>query len=363
MRPPNDTGVEPYQDKSAPLEHGVAGSQNKVSIIFNSVGNGDSIIIEIHDEGKEIIGLIDCAISTLSVAPNLNIPTLDWIKEKKLNKLDFIFLSHPHHDHFSGLPAVLDHCVQNNVTILAFYHTLSLLDSYAARFGKSKNESLRWLWEDHYKSSNIKLNKVYEKLEQLMDKGLFSKSNIGFATRKKIELSKHVSLYVLAPMPENIETFLLQKKSRFPNYDAKEKSDLINSLSYVILLKYKDTSVLFTADASHEVMNAVLDDFMLKEKLSKRRIIQVPHHGSQGYHLDRLWEEMIVDCDQKIAVISCGPRLDYFHPGKSAVQHISAKGYDLYSTSYSCGMKTLQYSKKFDGNKEFTITESNIRVR
>lgn len=68
-------------------------------ITFKDVGQGDSIILEWDKDGKKKIGIIDC---NKYFGAN---PVLSYIKnpENKVEEIEFLILSHPHHDHFLDL--------------------------------------------------------------------------------------------------------------------------------------------------------------------------------------------------------------------------------------------------------------------
>ena len=82
-----------------------------LKLTFKNVEQGDSIILEWEDDGISRIGLIDC-----KNAFRTN-PTINFIKALNLTKIDFILLTHPHQDHFSGFSELLDYCIQNNIEI------------------------------------------------------------------------------------------------------------------------------------------------------------------------------------------------------------------------------------------------------
>ncbi len=95
-----------------------------LKVIFKDVGQGDSIIIEWqNDDEEDKIGIID------SNQHNGN-PVLDYIKQRKTKEIEFIVLSHPHSDHFSGLLEILEYCKENLIEINNFIHTCKTHKSF-----------------------------------------------------------------------------------------------------------------------------------------------------------------------------------------------------------------------------------------
>ncbi len=74
-----------------------------VEIVFKNVGQGDSIILEWEssEEGTKKIAIIDCNLNK-----NEN-PVLQHLIELNLHEIEFVILSHPHEDHFSGFHELL----------------------------------------------------------------------------------------------------------------------------------------------------------------------------------------------------------------------------------------------------------------
>ena len=81
-----------------------------INVNFKNVGQGDSIIIEWKRDSLSKIGIIDC-----NLMGNKN-PTLEHIISSNYSEIDFIILSHPHYDHFSGLVQILEYCELNKIT-------------------------------------------------------------------------------------------------------------------------------------------------------------------------------------------------------------------------------------------------------
>jgi competence protein ComEC len=105
-------------------------------IRFLNVGQGDSIILEWQDitDLSWKIGIIDC-----NLYLNAN-PTLSYLIQNNYKEIEFILLSHPHSDHFSGMKALLLHCEKNQISIKYFFHTSEQVPAYLKAACKSVTE-------------------------------------------------------------------------------------------------------------------------------------------------------------------------------------------------------------------------------
>lgn len=86
-----------------------------MEITFLNVGHGDSIGLKWNDSGTEKIGIVDCKKN------NNSVPTIEYLKSKEnLQFIDFIVLTHPHIDHYSGFPELLSYIKNSNIKIKNF---------------------------------------------------------------------------------------------------------------------------------------------------------------------------------------------------------------------------------------------------
>ena len=107
-------------------------NNEKQNIIhFIKCGRGDSILVE----GKGHFGLIDSANpitkNNLINHKNSALIVLNYLKELKVQKLDFIIGTHAHSDHIGGIKEICDEYIDN--TTIYYYKKLNLainLDKY-----------------------------------------------------------------------------------------------------------------------------------------------------------------------------------------------------------------------------------------
>lgn len=229
----------------------------QLNVNYIDIGQGDSQLIQLPD-GKNI--LIDAG--DKESTPKL----LKFFKDRKINKIDLLIISHPHMDHYGGLLDLL-----NSVEVLQVFDSgaptsstgyLSLLKKFASK--KTKFSIVR--------------------------KG------------QEFKFTDNIVLNIFAP-----EDPLLKDT----------KSD-INNASIVAKLTHNKVSFLFTGDIEAESQNKIIAD---SGTLLKSDILKVAHHGSRYTSSNDFLEKV----NPKIAVISCAIDNDYGHPHKETLQRLNDK--------------------------------------
>ena len=84
---------------------------------FRYAGRGDAVVLEWEDGGERRVGFVDA-----NVHGGAN-PALESLKAAGYGRVEFVVLSHPHRDHYSGLEALLLHCEREGVRVIRFAHT------------------------------------------------------------------------------------------------------------------------------------------------------------------------------------------------------------------------------------------------
>ena len=75
-----------------------------LKIYILNVDHGDSIIIEHEDNGSKVYGVIDSNIPEGENTP----PALIKLQQLNAKNLSFVALTHPHKDHYLGLPEIIE---------------------------------------------------------------------------------------------------------------------------------------------------------------------------------------------------------------------------------------------------------------
>lgn len=230
-----------------------------LKIHFIDVGQGDSILIE--NSGGENI-LVDGGDRADRIAAEI----INYLKDRNIEKLDYIISTHPHADHIGGLADIIDN-----------FEVEKVLDS-----GK------------------IHTSKTYENYLMKIDQ-----ENIDFDTPRQ---GDKITL-------KNSEIVFLH-----PDQNLKDYS--LNNSSLVFVLKYKNQNFLFTGDIESEIEK----ELFRENPDLKADVIKVPHHGSDSSSYDS-W---IKSLNLKIAVIPVGADNHYGHPSPEVLDFYQQLGARVY---------------------------------
>lgn len=206
-----------------------------LKIHFIDVGQGDSILIETA-ENKNI--LVDGGDRADQIAARI----INYLKDQKIEKIDYIISTHPHADHIGGLVDIIDS-----------FEVGTVLDS-----GK------------------IHSSKTYENYLKKIDQ-----QNIAFDTPRQGDKLKF----------GESEINFLHPDQNLENYD-------LNNSSLVFVLKFKKQKFLFTGDIEKNIEVKLLQE----NPNLKVDLIKVPHHGSKTSSFSK-W---IKSLNPQLAVIQVG---------------------------------------------------------
>lgn len=234
-------------------------TEGKLTAYFFDVGQADCSLIELPD-GKTMV--IDAGNNSdgLLIA--------DFLKEKGIETIDYLVLTHPHEDHLGGADVLI------------------------------KSFALGEVYMPRIKDSLVPATKTYEEvLDALTEKGAqvnAAKNNM------QIFSSGGLSAVCYSPISEYSE---------------------LNHYSVVIRLDYGETSFLFTGDS--EAINE-------KEMLAVRcdldvDILKVGHHGSAYSTTDAFLKAVT----PQYAVIQVGEGNRYDHPEKKIIDHLYDYGTEM----------------------------------
>tara|TARA_R100001460_G_scaffold73077_2_gene113962 strand:+ start:1133 stop:2065 length:933 start_codon:yes stop_codon:yes gene_type:complete len=283
-----------------------------VDITFKYVGNGDSIIIEYLVNDSKKIGVIDVCTNAGNNA------VLSHIKKEQYSKIEFLIISHFHHDHCSGLKALLKYCEDNKIEI-GFFGFPILLDKRIIRslkIGKQKKHDVGSAFKyayDLYKADLI---------HEMKDVGL---------GHEGINLNNKYTLKFISPAIDELNRYTAKvfdkglKLKDSPNHNIVAISTVIESDSEYVLL---------TSDIEFNSLKRI-GRRILKNYSKKLILAQVPHHGSRDNHYKEFWNLRNRDIDTPI-VISCGPN-GYDHPAPEVIIDLEKLDYKVEATSNPVG--------------------------
>lgn len=221
----------------------------KLKIYFIDVGQGDSTLI-VTPKNKKI--LIDGGEGTPEVL-------LSYLLDRRINKIDYIIISHFDSDHCNGLIEVIEEIKVKNIII--------------SRQSEESEEYKKIL--NIIKQKNIKVSIVKEK--------------------DKIFIEKDFYIEILNPAEE----------LAFQD---------LNNNSIVAKLIYINFSMLFTGDIEKAEENLINK---YKNNL-KSTILKVSHHGSKT----STSEEFLKYVKPEIALIGVGENNKFGHPNQSTIEKL-----------------------------------------
>lgn len=238
------------------ISSNVSSSNKNISVHFIDVDQGDSILIM---AGSSNI-LIDGGERGATV--------LNYLKAKKITKLDLVVGTHPHSDHIGGLINVLQDIFVKEVLDPGVVHTTKTFEDYLT---------------------------------------IIDEKNIKFTTAKEGQsytFEDKIILKVLHPYKPSL--------------------DNVNDSSIVIQLIYDDIKFMFTGDAEKYSENEILSR---KENI-KSNILKVGHHGSNTSSTKAFLNAV----KPEVAIIMAGNDNKYGHPHKETMGKLNSAGIKTYVT-------------------------------
>jgi beta-lactamase superfamily II metal-dependent hydrolase len=282
-----------------------------VNITFKNVGEGDSIILEWKVDGIDKIGVIDCNLY------QSNNPVLSHIIDHNYRKIEFLLLSHPHFDHFSGFVQLLNYCREKDIKVSRFLHTSIITPDYL----KSASRSL---------VAKKALNQLFALLKEMRNKEELAVNAIDDNLHLKVPLGEEFAMEVLAPSAVEID-----KYARGASYPFDEEVSTANPnanwLATVLKIYNQNLSVILTSDVDQSILTRIGKKNSGRLGEDKLILAQVPHHGSKGNLNKRFWQ-MRKRFPITPAVISVGKNT-YGHPSEHVIHFFNKlPNYKIYRT-------------------------------
>lgn len=280
-----------------------------MELTFKNVNQGDSIIISWKDiNQKNKTGIIDCHIG------NEN-PVLKYLKDNEIKEIEFLIISHPHYDHFSGVLEIFEYCKKENICIneLGFSFLTSVSIAYKD-LSYSKALFLRRFFDFIIEQSKSKLRTI--------------KHTFTITSDTKSRSFNEFELDFLHPLNDEILNFA-RNLSLYSHDHLKTKPDL-NIYSTVIEIKNQNKSFLLTSDSPKKSFDSLRRYFTDKKTIF--HLVQIPHHGSIKNHNLKFWQNL-KKTDKCPAVFSVGMELRDRLPNKEVVEEIFNENYKIYATN------------------------------
>lgn len=224
-------------------------ARGKLSVSFVDVGQGDCSVIKLPDEKIMMIDAGDNGHEG---------EVIDFLRDNKIKKIDYLIATHPHSDHIGGMSEVISRFEIGNIYMPKVSHTSETFKSMINEITKK----------------NLKIHSA--------------------TAEKVIVEDKDLSIKFIAPV--------------------NDKYDDLNNYSAGVKLLYKNNSFLFCGDMEQISENEVLN---LGANINCD-VLKVAHHGSSTSSGDKFLEK----ASAKYAVISCGKDNDYNHPHNEVIKRL-----------------------------------------
>lgn len=232
-----------------------------VSVHFIDVGQGDSILIKSKDKNV----LIDAG------ERNKGEEVALYLKENKVEKLDYIIATHPHSDHIGGLSYIIENFQVSEVIVPEII-------------------------DEKVPTTQI----YYEFLESVSKKGLLlTPARVG----DKYDLGSSY-FEILSPKGND--------------YDD------LNDYSVVINLNHKNNNFLLCGDAETKVEKEMLNDKLLRDV----DVLKAGHHGSSSSSSNDFLEKIMPE----YFVVMCGEGNSYNHPSEKTIEKFASYSKNIYRT-------------------------------
>lgn len=314
---------------------------------FLNVGTGDSIILEWIKDSKKKIAIIDCNNHKVKNRKNPVSEYLDYFDFDGPREIDFLVLTHPHVDHFSGFIDLFEHCKKKKIKIRKIYHTLTYSKEYLTNRGfNSDHSTIKKLKEisrpvtgiaDEAGSWKNKLDKLIKQIQK--DKDIEGKDikrkayefTLEDDEDRPITLNDKLKLSILAPSYDDIFKFI-ENPEDFAECGVscvQNHSDG-NILSTVFAIESEKWYILLTSDVKKIVFQRVLQDGRFESLFEKKiELLQVPHHGSLYSHIPEQWKFKF--SNSSVGVISVGDN-NYGLPHADVKNYFEKENIRFYTT-------------------------------
>lgn len=283
-----------------------------IDVLFLNVDQGDSIILKWETKEGFKYGIVDSNL----VDDTVN-RTKEYLINEKVAAIEFVILSHPHDDHYSGLEQVLKHCNDQKIPIKNFYHTAYNTPEYLqaavdSTTGAIKLINLFTFIRDHRKGMKMNVK------------------TIEYDTDRPIPLSDDLEMFVLSPSENEREDYVKKVLPKILE-ESNGNNPNANFLSTILKIspKDKDWYVLLTADAEIRSFRRILKQ---KDIPDNEVLIlgQISHHGASHNLNKRFWQG-IKKVPIPISTVSVG-RNHYKHPRPSVINFFKDEKFKVYST-------------------------------
>ncbi len=284
---------------------------------------GESIVIRTP---AGAFGVID-SYASQPTNPTTN-PILVRLSSLGAERLRFLALSHPHMDHFLGLP-----------TIFTTYKG-AIDEFWKPPFGHPNWGALfaEFIEEFNAEESEIERERITERIKVFrqilgLAKGEKPKMKSVLTQDAKTlyeETAHELSIECLGPCTDIVDKYQEDLAKKVIVKGLHTSNAAHNLVSSVIAIRYKNWVGLFGGDTEKLSWNEIFDRCK-GMGLSKTRFVKVAHHGSPTGSFDRFWDHLKVKNGD--AVVTCYAAQNL--PNAEGLRPIYEKEFQLHSTNSS----------------------------
>lgn len=282
-----------------------------------NAGIGESIIIHMPNDQW---GVVDCYAS--SVADPAKNPTLQFLLARQVSKLEFLCLTHPHHDHYRGMSHLLNRFPTKyfwRFAAMSPEHLLNLLKGDALERGD----------DDDLESAND-LQTTLRIVDQMRQRKTLSlKRMVGIqhlyrlpVTSTESGSSCDVDILSVAPSANHVERYEESLRRCF-TADGRLSPDVPplqhNDVSAALLIRFGGTRIILGGDVEASNWRDTLSESTLAHADLAAHAVKVSHHGSTNGYTQNLWAVFSAS-GEPFAVIT--PYRKHRLPKCEAVEHI-----------------------------------------
>ena len=231
-----------------------------LDITMFDVGQAECFLFE----KGQFSALVDCG----STAQGKKI--VNSIRQRNIEKIDYIFITHPHEDHMGGMLEIIRNFQVGKIIM--------------PNIG-SKKIVAKW----------------FNQLMENLNSGMYD-----------LEVPKKDNIYYL----DDVEIKVLSDES----YQGAN----INNYSTVLKISYGQHSIIMTGDAECQIEKDILQ---IDENI-KSTILKVGHHGSKT----ATTQEFLEAIKPSYALISCGLNNKFKHPSKEVLERLNNQNVEIFRT-------------------------------
>ena len=264
-----------------------------------------------------------------------------------VRSLEFLGLTHPHTDHYLGMPGWIDRfsdTIENYWDPdLSSYNSYVLKKMYYNRLEVNQGES-KSSWSDPNRRKLEAFARVYSWLRD--EKKGYGNRNFSHKIYREGNILHHdadLEIRALAPSQDEVDKLATKLKecessiadmamSRKP-VKIKRMPDL-NKFSGVAAVFYGKTLLLLGSDATGSCWRTITKALEGSEMPKVyQTFVKVPHHGSSQSNPLDAWEALKYKMSTTHAIISVAKTNRYSHPHEETIQRILGLGIELVCTS------------------------------